>query len=68
MHSNRPSAFPTAAPAVEAPSPAFAPAPVESEDHLGLSLAPVSSLFVSLIPANSHRRPARARSTFRAVA
>lgn len=46
----------------------IAPNPLTSEDHVGLAIAPISSLFGSLVPANAHRRPARARSTFRAVA
>lgn len=52
----------------EQDSSVVAPVPVESEDHVGLALAPIASIFGSLIPANARRGPARARSTFRAVA
>lgn len=46
----------------------IAPYPVESEEHISLAMAPISSLFGSLVPPNAHRRPARTRSTYRAVA
>ncbi|WP_403020499.1 hypothetical protein [Salinibacterium sp. GXW1014] len=56
---------PAVLPQREAPT---APYPVESEDHVSLAMAPISSLFGPLVPRNAHRRPARARRTYRAVA
>ncbi|QEE61869.1 hypothetical protein FVA74_10050 [Salinibacterium sp. dk2585] len=47
---------------------AVAPYPVESEDHVSLAMAPISSLFGPLVPRNAHRQPARTRKTYRAVA
>lgn len=59
---------PATLPASAGHDSAHAPAPVVSEDHLGVDMTAVSPLFLSLIPANAHRRPHRARATYRSVA
>jgi hypothetical protein len=55
--------FAALTPAEPAPD---APAPVSSDTHVGLSI--IAALGASLIPADARRGPARARSTYRAVA